>query len=336
MRGRAVIGQLSEDEMIRQLVLLIWAMSATVAYAQPAISNEPIVLTHPRPWQHGWVSVSNERRIEIPDDDTKRHADDPAYWDGIAIEEKKFSENGFDWHLLRFTNLANPNSVIWVVPHDDENAAFEGAIAALKKHGGMAVVVNSGPGSLRRQKGRGQCSGRPAIVNSCDPNRNFSVASPLFTNAFLDHRTEDSQPIIALHTNGAGAAGDFSLLDLDAFKRGKTQLREGAFRARNPSAQMDNYDTLGLIAYASKDGGPSAQSVACRNALNDAGIHFWHERVNKSDGSLSNYLALERPEIPYFNAESREEIDLAVSAARHGVMIDAYLQRCRSGDKPAP
>ena len=73
--------------MIRQLVLLIWAMSATVACAQPAISNEPIVLTHPRPWQHGWVSVSNELRIEIPDDDIKRHADDPEYWDGIAIED---------------------------------------------------------------------------------------------------------------------------------------------------------------------------------------------------------------------------------------------------------
>ena len=151
-----------------------------------------------------------------------------------------------------------------------------------------------------------------------------------------DVRTEDNQPIIALHTNGAGAAGDFSLLDIDAYRRGKIQLRQNAYRALNPTSQMDNYDTLGLIAYPSKDGGPSAQTVACRNALNEAGIHFWHERVDKSDGSLSNYLALERPEIPYFNAESREEIDLSVSAARHGVMIDAYLQRCRSGDKPAP
>lgn len=323
--------------MIRQLVLLIVAAWSTNAHAQQPRSHNPIVLTHPRSWQLGWESVSNERRNEIPDDDIKRHAGDSAFWDGIAIEEKIFSENGFDWHLLRFTNLANPSSVIWIVPHDDENAAFEGAIGALKKHGGMAVVVNSGPGNLRRQTGRGQCGGRLAIVNSCDPNRNFSAATPSFTKAFLDHRTEDSQPIIALHTNGAGAAGDFSLLDLDAFKRGKTQLRDGAFRARNPSAQMDNYDTLGLIAYASKDGGPSPQSVACRNALNDAGIHFWHERVNKSDGSLSNYLALERPEIPYFNAESREEIDLAVSAARHLVMIDAYLRNCAVlRNKPTP
>lgn len=322
--------------MIRQLVLLILAASSTIAHAQQPRSPDPIVLTHPRSWQLGWGSVSNERRNEIPDDDIKRHAGDPAFWDGIAIEEKTFSENGFDWHLLRFTNLANPSSVIWIVPHDDENAAFEGAIAALKKHGGMAVVVNSGPGSLRRQTGRGQCGGRLAIVNSCDPNRNFSAATPLFTKAFLDHRTEGNQPIIALHTNGAGAAGDFSLLDIDAYRNGKVQLRRGAYQGRNPTPLMDNYDTLGLIAYPAKDGGPSAMSVACRNALNEAGINFWHERVDKSDGSLSNYLALERPDIPYFNAESREEMDLAVSAARHAIMIDAYLERCLSGDKPTP
>jgi hypothetical protein len=322
--------------MIRRLLFLFLIGCSAAIYAQPTHADDPIVLVHPRQWQHGWTKVSAEKRLEIADDDVRRHANDPNYWDGIAIDERKFSENGFDWHLLRFTNVEKPLSVIWIVPHDDENAAFEGAMAALKKHGGMAIVVNSGPGSLRRQSGRGQCGGRPAIVNHCDPNRNFSKATPLFTKAFLDHRTEENQPIIALHTNGAGAAGDFSLLDIEAYKRGELQLRRDAYRARNPSAQMDNYDTLGLIAYTAKEGAPDESSVACRNALNDNGIHFWHERVDASDGSLSNYLALEHPDILYFNAESREERDLSVSAARHEVMISAFLRFCvKSGNKPA-
>jgi hypothetical protein len=79
---------------------------------------------------------------------------------------------------------------------------------------------------------------------------------------------------------------------------------------------MANYDTLGLIAYAAGNGGPGAADVACREYLTNAGIHFWHERVQHSDGSLSNYLALQQPEIPYFNAESRSETDLLQSAAR--------------------
>ena len=68
----------------------------------------------------------------------------------------------------------------------------------------------------------------------------------------------------------------------------------------------------------------------------NSGVHFWHERVAQSDGSMSNYLILNRPDIAYFNAESRAEIDLAVAASRHKTMIDAYLVHCKSGDKPAP
>lgn len=316
--------------MLRFLAFLLVAMSGVqVANANPATSTEPIVLTHPLPkWAQGWSLVSDERRATIADDDIRRHDKDAQFWDGISIVERRFSEAGFDWHLLRFSSTKNPHSVIWVVPHDDENAAFEAMIAAIKKHGGMGIVVNSGPGSLRRQAGKGTCGGRTATVTSCDPNRNFSDSTPLFTSAFLDHRTEDKQPIIALHTNGHGAAGDFSLLNIDAYKRGRVELRAGAYRATKPRTVMANYDTLGLIAYPARNGGPSAADVACRNYLTKSGIHFWHERVDESDGSLSNYLALKRPEIPYFNAESRSEADLSQSAARHLVMIDAYLQGC--------
>ncbi len=311
--------------MFRLLALLFVALSAV-----SAASNEPIVLTHQMPkWAQGWSPVTEEGRASIADDDIRRHDKDVGFWDGISISERRFSESGFDWHLLRFSSTRNPYSVIWVVPHDDENAAFEAMISAIKKHGGMGIVVNSGPGSLRRQAGKGTCGGRPARVTSCDPNRNYSEATPLFTSAFLDHRTEDAQPIIALHTNGPGAAGDFSLLDIDAYKRGRTELRAGAYRAEKPSTLMANYDTLGLIAYPSKNGRPSGFDVACRSYLNKAGIHFWHEQVDESDGSLSNYLALKRPEIPYFNAESRSETDLSLSAARHGAMIDAYLKGCK-------
>lgn len=263
----------------------------------------------------------------VADDDIARHRGDPAYFTGIEVAQNLFIERGFKWHLLRFTNTKKPVGPLWVVPHDDEDAAFDGAIAALKTYGGTLITVNSGPGSLRRQAGQGFCGVKSVKTNSCDPNRNFDAKTPLFTNAFLDARTP-AQPIIALHTNGAGAAGDFSLLNIDAFARGRTILRDGAYKAKNPAPQMDNFDTLGLIAYPVRDGKPGDAAVACRNALNAAGMHFWHERVNKSDGSLSNYLALERGDIPYFNAESREESDLAVSAARHGVMIEAYLTHC--------
>ncbi len=316
--------------MLRLLLALFATISCVAAVnAKPLTTNEPIVLSHQLPkWAQGWSLVSNERRATIADDDIQRHAGDAAFWDGIVITEREFFEAGFDWHLLNFSSIKNPHSVIWVVPHDDENGAFEAMIAAIKRHGGRGIVVNSGAGSLRRQAGKGQCGGRPAVVTFCDPNRNFSAATPLFTSAVLDHRTEDWQPIIALHTNGAGASGNFSLLDTAKSGRGKLVMKAGAYQAKSPKPQMANYDTLGLIAYAARDGRPGDKAVNCRKKLNEAGIHFWHERIDRSDGSLSNYLALNEPDIDYFNAESREETDLAVAAARHKIMIDAYLAGC--------
>ncbi len=278
-----------------------------------------------------WPAQTQWKPVDVAavaDDDIARHRAEPAYLAGIEVAERRFAERGFRWHVLRFTNIAKPEGPLWVVPHDDENAAFEGAIVALKLHGGTMLAINSGPGSLRRQAGYGVCGVQSAKVRSCDPNRNFDNKTPVFTKAFLDERRE-GQPIIALHTNGAGAAGDFSLLDIGAYAEGRIVLRDGAYPAINPTPQMDNHDTLGLIAFPDRDGKPNAANIACRNALNAAGIHFWHERVAKSDGSLSNYLALKRPDIAYFNAESREEVELSVSAARHIVMIDAYLNGCR-------
>jgi hypothetical protein len=303
--------------------------STACAARTPEPADGPIILKEKAPaWMMGWSRVTDMAALAAQDDDVRRHSGDAGFFAGIVIDERRFSENGFDWHLLRFASEKNPFSVLWVVPHDDEDAAFEAMIGAIHKYGGTGIVVNSGPGSERRQAGRGTCGGRPRMVNSCDPNRNFADATPLFTAAHLDHHTHAGQPIIALHTNGAGADGDFSLLDLDAYRRGQSVVRNGGYAARSPAPEMANYDTLGLIAHLARDGGPSSTAVACRNALNDTGIHFWHEEVKESDGSLSNYLALKRPEIAYFNAESREETDLSRSAARHGVMIDAYLEKC--------
>lgn len=293
--------------------------------------------------QNGWMEISPSYLATIKDDDVLRHEGQPDYFAGIQIEEQIFRENGFVWHLLRLTNKATPVGPLWVVPHDDENAAFEGAIAALKMYGGVAVVVNSGPGSARRQAGKGTCGVRYDVVTSCDPNRNFAASSPKFTNAFLAQRGA-GQPVIALHTNspgfsgdGHGGRGEITILDAAAFQQQKLQPRPGGHFALKPKAEMANYDTLALIAYLAQKGEPSAAAIACGRAMTGAGVHFWHERVGQSDGSMSNYLAINRPDIAYLNAESRLESDLDVPSARHRFMIAAYLKACaKLWDQPVP
>jgi hypothetical protein len=285
--------------------------------------------TKPPPWQ-----TTSATALKSVDDDIGRYIGTAGYFDGIEISEQRFTENGFAWHLIRFASKNKPEGPLWMVPHDDENAAFEAMISAVKAHGGVGVAINSGPGGVRRQSGDGICGVKASNVSSCDPNRNFGQRTPVFVGAFLSERS-DGWPIIALHTNtpgfagdGQGGRGEITILDRAAYARGAIAPRVGGYFAIKPKPEMANYDTLGLTAYLAANALPSEAAVACGKAIAGAGVHFWHERVGTSDGSMSNYLALTRPDIAYFNAESRNELDLAVAAARHKVMIDAYLSLC--------
>ena len=287
-----------------------------------------------------WHPTSADTLMQI-DDDIRRNIGMSGYFEGIEISDRRFTENGFAWHLVRFVSKEKPEGPLWMVPHDDESAGFDAMIAAIKAHGGVGIAVNSGTGSLRRQSGNGVCGVKPAAVTSCDPNRNFDQRASLFTSAFLNERN-DGWPIIALHTNSHGFSGDrhggrgeITVLDIAAFGLGVTAPRSGGHFAVAPKPEMANYDTLGLTAYLARNRGPNPDAEACRDGVTKSGVHFWHERVGASDGSMSNYLAINHPGISYFNAESRDEMDLSVAAGRHKIMIDAYLASClRSGHKP--
>ena len=314
------------------ILIALSLSTAALASAEPVDPTAPVTIPAPE--------VAPIPAVEFPvagvpadqiklfnDEDIHRHASDVNYLDGLGVAEVKFAENGFNWQLIRFTNLAKPDGPLWMVPHDDENAAFEAMIDAVRQYGGVGITVNT-TGWGRTQPGNGTCGTRSRIVSSCDPNRNFDKRSPIYTAAFLDARPA-GQPIIALHTNKPGYGDGAGHISMYASAKPDTFFGNGSVEALN------NPDTFGLMSY--RAGAPTPKPVTdCRVALNAGGINFWHEKVGASDGSMSNYLILNRPEITYFNAESRQEADLAVSAARHGMMASAFLKDCQKPVEPAP
>lgn len=288
-----------------------------------------------------WRALDAPALAALQDDDLSRHRDNADLLDGIAVSQTRFSENGFDWHLLRFTSTDRPDGPLWVVPHDDENAAFEAMIAAIKRHGGVGIAVNSGPGSLRRQAGFGPCGVRSNAVAACDPNRNFDAATPLFTAAVLD-ALPAGQPIIALHSNGdgftgdgKGGRGDITMIDAAAFRAGRWQIREDGHEGQGTNALLDDPDVYAILPYPAQTGISPGQA-ACRSALTARNINVWHEEVQQSDGSLSNYIALNRPLLAYVNFEAQRDEDLAPGAEAQRLMIDAYIEGCaKLWDEPA-
>lgn len=301
----------------------MWRFAAILlAAVQPAFAHGVI-----------WLDVAKAEIAGLRDDDLDRHSADTAYLGGLNVSQTRFSEAGFDWHILRFVNAEKPAGPLWAVPHDDENAAFEAAIAAVKLHGGAVVAVNSGPGSSRYQSGNGTCGGRPAILPRCDPNRNFSSATPLFTAAYVG-QIAPGQPIIALHTNSPGygaGKGSITILDAQAAASGKIRPRKDGHFGKDQPAILIDPDTYAILPYRAPT--KPAADVMCRNALTPRGVHVWHEIVGQNDGSLSNYAVLSLPLVAYVNMESRRETDLALAANRHRLMIAAYLSGCtKSGN----
>lgn len=300
------------------------ALSIALLACRSAVGAEPV------PLKVLWQEVANTDVSKLADDDLVRHAAEPDFLDGVTLSEARFAEAGFNWHLLRFVNAAKPTGPLWVVPHDDENAAFDSAIAALKSHGGVAIIVNSGPGSSRMQPGRGICGGRQPLLSRCDPNRNFSRATPLFTDAHLSQLSA-GQPVIALHTNSPGfgaGKGEITILDAAAAtSKGEVRPRRNGYFGGAGPAVLKDHDSYAILPFV----GPKIQDydVRCRNALVQAGVHVWHEPVGKTDGSLSNYAVLEKTNMAYVNMESRREANLTVASKRHRLMVDAYLKGCR-------
>lgn len=292
----------------------------TLSAATPARSAE---------WRE--IEVATLQTSE--NDDIERHHAEPGYFDGVSIAEARFSENGFDWHLLRFTNAAKPDGPLWVVPHDDENAAFDAMIAGLRTYGGIAIAINTGRASSRRQAGQGLCGVHRTVTSACDPNRNFDARAPLFTSAFLD-AWKPGRPIIALHSNGNGFGGDgvggrgnITLLDIRAYAARRGKLRRDGHYGNKSVATLNDPDIFAILPYRARSGISNAET-ACRGSLNSRGVNVWHERVGKSDGSLSNYIARNRPEIAYVNFEAERGADLSAGAEAQRLMIAAYLEDC--------
>jgi hypothetical protein len=261
---------------------------------------------------------------------------DPDLWKGLSIHRIEFRDARTFWRVYRVMNLRKPNGPLWFVPHDNENAAFQAAILAVRSYGGVVVAVEearslAGPDS--------RMNGDVAFGRPVDPNRNFRDDTPDYARTILADLGSPARLIIALHTNQAGfdaaesecapdqpetsGSGEISvLLCSDLY------LPRPSIRAAWP---YDDTDSVAIVAFA---GDRSPATGFCSRALADADMNIMFERVVKTDGSLSNY-ALYRG-LPYVNLETQdrgvEPVGLGDARARLLAMIDVVMARCSTVD----
>lgn len=267
--------------------------------------------------------------LAIADDDFARHRD-PETWRGLAVSRIEFREERGNWRLFRIVNTGKPRGPLWFVPHDNENAGFEAALAGVRAHGGVVIAVDSGISDDRDGIRRNMAVefGRPI-----DPNRNFRDGYPRYAGTILSDYARGARPIIALHTNSPGFDPSASRCNQsDPQGRGEVSIRfcddvMQPHPSQGRAWPFDDDDSLAYVAYRS---GAAPFSAYCGKALALADFNVVFERVTVSDGSLSNYALLHGMDYVNFETQERglEPGALAASRNRLVAMIDRGMTRC--------
>ena len=248
-------------------------------------------------------------QITDGDGDFRRNPD--LFGPERCVSQDTFREGGRDWTVQTVRNTARPGP-LWVLPHDNEQAAVETAVYALARYGGTAVLVETGG---RRTNG------------TTDPNRAFDAGrsrctagapASRYVAAMLGRRPRHA-PVIALHTNAPGVAGRRGSGSVSIRAPGSSGK---AFPGSGASGRLASSDSLVITAVAGRPD-LDARTASLVTDLTREGVNVLVETTSpsKTDCSLSHYAALNGIR-PYLNIEvvdgdsetQRRILDIAMAA----------------------
>ncbi|WP_018698925.1 hypothetical protein [Amorphus coralli] len=207
-----------------------------------------------------------------------------------CVTEQTFEERGRTWTVQTIRNTAR-SGPLWVLPHDDEQAAVETLAYALEEYGGTAVLVETGG----RRTNRGT-----------DPNRAFDAGRSRCTSgtpatryvaAILSQRRWGA-PVIALHTNAPGIGGRHGGGSVSIRAPGRDAT---AYPGTGASGRLASEDSLVITAVLKGD---EARAAPLVERLTARGVNVMVETTSarSTDCSLSHYAALAGIR-PYLNIE---------------------------------
>ncbi|KAF0183841.1 MAG: hypothetical protein FD163_2035 [Hyphomonadaceae bacterium] len=325
------------------LTLVIFLGLASPAFAAPntlpnskqkpttAIITGPTISTHRLSSEELAKVVSSEivNPMTIDDDDFERTRD-ASIWRGLEVRRISFTENGAHWALWRVVNTKRPAGPLWLQLHDNENAPFLGAIDGIKKYGGIAVIVDTGP----RDDGSASRFNRDVAYGPrIDPNRNFWGPS-IYTSAILadlNNSRGENRVIISIHSNSPSFDSRNSTCGIGN-GRGEISIlvcNDTMFPmpSRSKRYPFDDDDSLAIIPFL---GRWQDKMAFCARSLMKADFNIGFEKIVTSDGSLSNYAIFS--DLDYINLETQDrgggEYELADARARIHTMVDGVMRLC--------
>ena len=205
----------------------------------------------------------------------------------LCANRISFYENGRKWRLILVRNTEHPIGPFWYLPHDNENAALDSAVYAVKKYGGGFLAVEA--------EGERYSHGQ-------DPNRYFKVSSTYTRTIFkiIDTFKAKGMPYLTLHNNKESHMkfGGNGTVSIRVSSRNTFSYPSGKVLIGRHKGLKDE-DNLIYLA-GTKD------HKKFIHTLHQEGIHVKYEIPDRhhNDHSMSNYVMLYKKNKNYFNIET--------------------------------
>jgi len=263
------------------------------AAAEPQLTPAPAAAQVAAKSSNGCLDVGSIRERDIARNRTalKRM--------NACIKLDKFTEGGLPWQIYTIT-AAKRRGPLWAVPHDNEDVAFDTAVYALARYGGVIVATEAGEQrSLRGQDANRNFNKSAAIARKC---RLQKAAAPRYTDAFIKP-LPSGQPIIALHSNANGYSGNGGRGTISIWRKSAIMRAHPSRKAKGALADEDNI----LLVAGRRPMDKDRRLKKLVTDFNNKGVHVIAELVTpaKNDCSLSNYVVLNGI-AKYYNIEVQD------------------------------
>ncbi|OWU83344.1 hypothetical protein ATO6_19645 [Oceanicola sp. 22II-s10i] len=292
-------------------------MPLIALYVLCAALAAPVVAQQPPPVPPGARDVVRKgaedrcyRPRTVRDLDTRRMADVIGAGRDLCLQLRRVADGPVAWRFTIIRNRTHPDGPVWAVLHDDEDAAFEAGVHAVRRYGGAMIAVDTDEARFN---------------GGLDPNHSFAAtagqaapcrvrAAPAYTAEVLD-MFPPGAPVLSLHSNHEGHRLTGGLGDISAAVSagGRHGLPTGS-----PKGALSDPDNVVLIPGRVPYVENRAAQAAARY-FDGLGINVIYERVGRSDCSLSHHVTLVRGG-PYYNIEVQHG-----AAAVQGQIIDALM-----------
>jgi len=168
-----------------QKILFFLSIFSTLLWSECFVpkSTEPFLVKSPL------ISINDYRR-------------NSNHLKNLCVHQLSFKEDKYRWKMLLVTNPHKVKGAFWLLPHDDENTAFDAAVYAVTKYGeGFLAIMANDKRYYKKQDPNRNFSLSKNKENSC---KNQKASSYRFTNiitSIIQTYTHNKYPILALHNN---------------------------------------------------------------------------------------------------------------------------------------